>query len=68
MKILMPLSKVLSLLTPLALAAADTAEAGIAPATTSFPPSLASYGDAGMTGLLMQAASVLASSGQSVYL
>ena len=52
MKILIPLGKVLSLLTPLALAAAGTVEAAIAPVTTSFPPSLASYGDAGMTGLL----------------
>ena len=46
------LRRVLSLLSGLVVAAAVAAEAGVAPAATSFPPSLASYGDAGMTGLI----------------
>jgi hypothetical protein len=52
MKRYLPRWRVLALLTGLVLISAATAVAGASPVETSFPPSLASYDDAGMTGLL----------------
>ena len=52
MKRFLLLRRVFSLLPGFIMVAVGTAVAGVIPAETSFPPSLASYGDAGMTGLL----------------